>query len=90
MTNLGPLTTTFTLQGPDCSSTFLGRVADDACVQYSVGGSASSACYPNSFISYEPYYYSPGICLSGYTAACTAQISVSSDVSAKQSSCRPT
>ncbi|KAI0804928.1 hypothetical protein GGR55DRAFT_657758 [Xylaria sp. FL0064] len=90
MTNLGPLTTTFTPQGPDCASTFLGRVSDNVWVQYGVGASPSSACYPSSFIPYEPYYYSPGICPSGYTAACTAQISVSSDVSAKQLTCCPT
>ncbi|KAI0173328.1 hypothetical protein GGR52DRAFT_381519 [Hypoxylon sp. FL1284] len=78
MTNLGPLTTTFTPSGAQCTSTFLGFVQDNAWVQYGVGGGASSACLPTSFQPLASYYYSPGICPSGYTTACQAQISPSS------------
>ncbi|KAI2605035.1 uncharacterized protein GGS25DRAFT_503230 [Hypoxylon fragiforme] len=77
MTNLGPLTTIFTPSGPDCASTFAGFVDDNAWIQYGVGGSASSACLPPNFRPVDPYYYSPGICPSGYTTACNAQISPS-------------
>ncbi|KAI0973089.1 hypothetical protein F4678DRAFT_459943 [Xylaria arbuscula] len=89
MTNLGPLTTTFTPQGPDCASTFLGRGSNDEWVQYGVGGSPSSACYPSSFDPHQSFYYSPGICPSGYTAACTAEISVSGNAAAQQLTCCP-
>ncbi|KAI1111448.1 hypothetical protein F5Y14DRAFT_464484 [Nemania sp. NC0429] len=61
MTNLGPLTTTFTPIGPDCASTFLGFNQDNAWVQYGVGGSASAACFPSGFTRAESYFYSPGI-----------------------------
>ncbi|KAI1295783.1 hypothetical protein F5Y03DRAFT_371391 [Xylaria venustula] len=89
MTNLGPLTTTFTPQGPDCASTFLGKISDNLWLQYGVGDSPSSACYPSSFDPHQSYYYSPGICPSGYTAACTAEIFVSGNKAAQQLTCCP-
>ncbi|KAI0842993.1 hypothetical protein F5Y06DRAFT_291983 [Hypoxylon sp. FL0890] len=77
MTNLGPLTTVFTPSGSDCASVFIGLVQEtygvNMWVQYGVGGAASSACLPPNFKPFESYYYSPGICPSGYTPGCTAQ-----------------
>ncbi|KAI1409742.1 hypothetical protein F5Y13DRAFT_87600 [Hypoxylon sp. FL1857] len=70
MANLGTLTTTFMPSGVDCASTFVGIAGDNMWIQYGVGGSASSACYPSNFIPQEKYYYSPGICPSGYATAC--------------------
>ncbi|KAI1366215.1 hypothetical protein F5Y08DRAFT_337796 [Xylaria arbuscula] len=89
MTNLGPLTTTFTPQGPDCSSTFLGRDSTNQWLQYGIGGSSSSACYPDDFRPLDVYYYSPGICPSGYTTACTAQVALSGNKFEDQYTCCP-
>ncbi|KAI0120260.1 hypothetical protein F4776DRAFT_245400 [Hypoxylon sp. NC0597] len=90
MTNLGPLTTIYTPSGSDCTSTFIGLNYDNKWIQYGVGGAASSACLPPNFIPYEPYYYSPGICPSGYTSACQAQSSPSTGtVSATTATCCP-
>ncbi|KAI3318447.1 hypothetical protein HD806DRAFT_540297 [Xylariaceae sp. AK1471] len=77
MTNLGPLTTTFTPSGADCSSTFIAYVYRNEWLQYGVGGAASSACLPTNFNPYESHYYSPGLCPSGYTSACSAEVSFS-------------
>lgn len=77
MTNLGPLTTVFTPSGPDCTSSFIGLLTDNKWLQYGVGGAASSACLPSSFTPFESYYYSPGVCPSGYTSACQAQSLIS-------------
>ncbi|OTB04777.1 hypothetical protein M426DRAFT_147549 [Hypoxylon sp. CI-4A] len=91
MTNLGPLTTIFTPTGPDCSSSFIGELTDNKWLQYGVGGAASSACLPSSFNPYEPHYYSPGICPSGYTTACQFQSLEEGDtVSQTQATCCPT
>ncbi|KAI0110395.1 hypothetical protein GGR51DRAFT_558043 [Nemania sp. FL0031] len=73
MTNLGPLTTTFTPIGPDCTSTFLGFNQHNAWVQYGAGGDASVACLPSGFVPSYSSFYSPGICPSGYTKACFTQ-----------------
>ncbi|KAI4867926.1 hypothetical protein F4820DRAFT_411746 [Hypoxylon rubiginosum] len=90
MTNLGPLTTTFIPSGADCTSTFIGFVNDNAWVQYGVGGGASSACLPTSFRPFASYFYSPGICPSGYTSACQAQISPSTGtLSDTEATCCP-
>ncbi|KAI1282682.1 hypothetical protein F5Y07DRAFT_394646 [Xylaria sp. FL0933] len=75
MTNLGSLTTTFTPIGPDCSSTFIGDHSGTIWVQYGVGAAASLPCLPSGFIPFDPYYYSPGLCPSGYTTACFVQAS---------------
>ncbi|OTA77989.1 hypothetical protein M434DRAFT_38572 [Hypoxylon sp. CO27-5] len=91
MTNLGPLTTIFTPSGSDCTSTFIGLNYDNRWIQYGVGGAASSACLPSNFTPYEPYYYSPGICPSGYTSACQAQSSPPiGNVSETTATCCPT
>ncbi|KAI0539491.1 hypothetical protein GGR58DRAFT_234794 [Xylaria digitata] len=74
MTNIGPLTTTFTPIGPDCSSTFAARKGSSLWAQYGVGGDASSACLPSNFNDSEDYYYSPGICPLGYTSACSSRV----------------
>ncbi|KAI6084812.1 hypothetical protein F4821DRAFT_242008 [Hypoxylon rubiginosum] len=90
MTNLGPLTTIFTPSGTDCTSTFLGFVDDNGWIQYGVGGGASSACLPTSFKPFASYFYSPGICPSGYTSACQAQISPSTGTASEtEATCCP-
>ncbi len=75
MTNLGPLTTTFSPIGPDCSSTFEGSLGNNRWLQYGVPGNPSSACLPSNFNNNVGYFYSPGLCPSGYTSACTGWVS---------------
>ncbi|KAI1120101.1 hypothetical protein F5Y10DRAFT_290307 [Nemania abortiva] len=90
MTNLGPLTTTFTPIGPDCSSTFIGNNGINEWIQYGVGAAASLPCLPSGFVPSDPYYYSPGLCPSGYTSACFAQISLPTrSASETQATCCP-
>ncbi|ROW00364.1 hypothetical protein VMCG_07243 [Cytospora schulzeri] len=75
MTNLGPLTTTFTATGPDCTSTYLGANNDNEWIQY--GQPNTTQCVPPNFTAFDNYYYSPGICPSGYTYACSAGLASS-------------
>ncbi|KAI1337980.1 hypothetical protein F5Y15DRAFT_425403 [Xylariaceae sp. FL0016] len=67
MANLGPLTTTFTPTGADCTSTFLAIVGQRTALQYGMGNAASVSCEPYNFSPYWSEYYSPGVCPSGYT-----------------------
>lgn len=73
MTNLGPLTTTFTPSGAKCQSTFAGANNDNGWIQYG-NPTSTTACVPTSFEPFEGYYYSPGVCPSGYTYACSAGV----------------
>lgn len=73
MTNLGPLTTTFTPNGADCNSTFIGANSNTKWLQYGAGAISSGDCLPSGFMPYNRYFYSPGVCPSGYTEACYTQ-----------------
>lgn len=84
MTNLGPLTTTFTATGADCQSTYLAANNDNQWIQY--GQPDTTQCVPPSFTPFQKYYYSPGICPSGYYYACEAGVGTSST----QATCCPT
>ncbi|KAI1337981.1 hypothetical protein F5Y15DRAFT_425405 [Xylariaceae sp. FL0016] len=68
--NIGPLTTTYTPIGADCTSTFLGLNGGNKWLQYGVGGASSTPCLPSKFKPYQNFFYSPGLCPSGYTSAC--------------------
>ena len=83
MTNLGPLTTTYTPTGADCTSTYLAANNDNEWIQY--GQPDTTQCVPTSFTAFENYYYSPGICPSGYTYACEAGVGTSTT----QATCCP-
>ncbi|ROW01431.1 hypothetical protein VPNG_07606 [Cytospora leucostoma] len=84
MTNLGPLTTTYTATGADCQSTFWAANNDNAWIQY--GQPATAECVPSKFKPFEGYHYSPGVCPSGYTYACEAGVGTSTT----QATCCPT
>lgn len=84
MTNVGPLTTTFTATGVDCQSTYFAANDNNQWIQY--GQPDTTQCVPASFTPYQKYYYSPGICPSGYHYACEAGIGTSST----QATCCPT
>ncbi|KUI57872.1 hypothetical protein VP1G_05158 [Cytospora mali] len=83
MTNLGPLTTTYTPTGANCQSTYIGANNDNQWIQY--GQPNTRQCVPSNFTAFEDYYYSPGICPSGYTYACEAGIGTSTT----QATCCP-
>ncbi|KAI0536125.1 hypothetical protein GGR58DRAFT_503600 [Xylaria digitata] len=91
MTNLGPLTTTFTPAGPDCASTFLVYYMTKEWVEYGAG-SLSLPYLPSSFVPFYSYFYSPGICPSDYTEACWTQPLPSTQVSKRETriTCCPT
>lgn len=84
MTNLGPLTTTYTATGADCQSTYLAANNDNQWIQY--GQPDTTQCVPPKFTAFQQYYYSPGICPSGYYYACEAGVGTSST----QATCCPT
>ncbi|KAI1471659.1 uncharacterized protein F4812DRAFT_187933 [Daldinia caldariorum] len=76
MTDLGPLTTTFT-PASGCNSILSGIVYTQTLPDgntsthkyHSLGPSATSECYPPGFEP-ESGFYSPGICPSGWWSAC--------------------
>ncbi|KAJ3565997.1 hypothetical protein NPX13_g7299 [Xylaria arbuscula] len=70
MTNLGPLTTTYTpISSERCSSIYLATDSEGFWLER---GDTSESCFPTNFTPIEGYYYSPGICQPGYTYACTS------------------
>ncbi|KAI2472291.1 hypothetical protein F4781DRAFT_384045 [Annulohypoxylon bovei var. microspora] len=71
MSNLGPLTTAYSAGGTNCESIYLTN--NDVLVYGTIDASLSS-CMPTSFVPWDGNYYSPGICPSGYTYACTAGV----------------
>ncbi|KAH6838458.1 hypothetical protein B0I37DRAFT_449538 [Chaetomium sp. MPI-CAGE-AT-0009] len=73
MSSLGALTTAFTAPAACASSTGIHIVGcGDKCVYWAEGPLNAGECYPPGFDpSAGAYYYSPGVCPSGYTPACT-------------------
>ncbi|KAI1352027.1 hypothetical protein F5Y01DRAFT_314275 [Xylaria sp. FL0043] len=68
MTNLGPLTTTYTaITSKSCQSIHLATDSDGFWLER---GDVSEGCFPPNFTPLAGYYYSPGICQPGYTYAC--------------------
>ncbi|KAH8891510.1 hypothetical protein GQ53DRAFT_147921 [Thozetella sp. PMI_491] len=72
MTNLGPLTTAFApAASASCATTIFVESNTVNWLQY--GPISTDACLPPSFNPFAGHYYSPGICPSGYTIACSFQ-----------------
>ncbi|KAF4629351.1 hypothetical protein G7Y89_g8796 [Cudoniella acicularis] len=71
--SLGPLTTTFT-PPPSCSSSFAHvYISTDPGGTGAFGGPVTTdGCLPSNYQDPYIYYYSPGICPSGYTTACSS------------------
>lgn len=88
MSNLGPLTTTYTPAGANCNSIF--QANGGALIYGTVWSSQLSSCLPSSYIGNDPYYYSPGICPSGYTYACSASYGDGVSAGGVQATCCPT
>jgi hypothetical protein len=75
-TNLGPLTTIFTPSVPTCTSIYNAQNggADWLALAQNTG------CMPSNFNREPDYFYSPGICPSGYDYACTVLPSTTNGV----------
>ncbi|RYP29462.1 hypothetical protein DL767_006731 [Monosporascus sp. MG133] len=78
MSRIGALTTTFTPPAACATSTGLYLVGcGEDCSYHAKGPLETTTCYPSA---YDPHissgYYSPGICPSGYTEACSRAESV--------------
>lgn len=77
MTSIGPLTTTFTAPAACASSTGINIVGcGGGCLWWAEGPLEASECYPSGYNPTLNNYYSPGICPSGYTPACTSRKSL--------------
>lgn len=93
MPNAGPLTTTFTAPPAACeTATGLYQVWDAADAYYYEQGPLASltTCYPDGYDPVPEQYYSPGLCPSGYTAACSSTDVVSATATETAYTCCPT
>ncbi|KAF7941777.1 uncharacterized protein EAE97_006614 [Botrytis byssoidea] len=86
---IGPLTTTYTPTGSDCNQIFWSQNLKNSWLAHGAIGSGSTTCMPSGFNRETAYYYSPGVCPTGYSAACS---SYSTDSSATKTiaTCCPT
>ena len=76
MTSLGPLTTTF-VAPPSCTTSFSHLYVIDGKGAVVAGPvTANEDCFPPAYQNARYYYYSPGVCPSGYTAACSTTESI--------------
>lgn len=80
-TLLGPLTTTYTPTGSLCNSLHYAKNSNGA-GWFALGGIGidSTSCMPTGFTRDPEYYFSPGICPSGYVAACSSSFTSDSSV----------
>ncbi|ESZ95604.1 hypothetical protein SBOR_4000 [Sclerotinia borealis F-4128] len=86
---VGPLTTTYTPPGSDCSQIFWAQNPLHQWLAQGGIGSGSSTCMPSGYRRQTAYYYSPGICPTGYSAACSS-FSTGSSLSKTVATCCPT
>jgi hypothetical protein len=88
MSSIGKLTTTFTAPLSCASSTGIHIVGCGRdCIWWAEGPLNTRDCYPSDYTPYLSHYYSPGICPSGYTAACTSQHSLGRVTETVQTCC---
>lgn len=93
MSNVGPLTTTFTAPASCTTATGLYQIWNDASstYHYEQGPLATmSGCFPDGYDASPSQYYSPGLCPKGYTAACSSTDVVSATVTETAFTCCPT
>ncbi|GAB1320000.1 Mid2 domain-containing protein [Madurella fahalii] len=87
-TSIGVLTTVFTPPADCASSTGIHVVGcGDRCAWWAEGPLGAAHCYPTSYNPSLNHYYSPGICPSGYTAACTSLRSIAQVTETIQTCC---
>lgn len=87
MSNLGPLTTTYIESASNCNSIFLAN--NNALIHGTVWPSQQASCLPSSYIGLEGFYYSPGICPSGYSYACSSSFGDGAGNNGIQATCCP-
>ncbi|KAJ8062915.1 hypothetical protein OCU04_008163 [Sclerotinia nivalis] len=86
---VGPLTTTYTPLGSDCSQIFWAQNPINHWLAFGGIGTGSTTCMPSGFNRETAYYYSPGICPTGYSAACSS-FSKGSSATKTVATCCPT
>ncbi|KAI2464605.1 hypothetical protein F4781DRAFT_412495 [Annulohypoxylon bovei var. microspora] len=95
MTNLGPLTTTFT-PAPECTAVISGIVFTQTGTDgnttthkyHSLGPSDTSSCYPPAFQTTSGFF-SPGICPSGWSSACGSVDVIGGSITETTATCCP-
>ncbi|PGG99507.1 hypothetical protein AJ79_08509 [Helicocarpus griseus UAMH5409] len=87
MTSVPTLTTTFT-PSPSCLSDYYIWKQDDGWNFNSLGPQPTPACLPSGWDSASTAYFSPGICPSGYSAACSTVVHIHT-VSETRATCCP-
>lgn len=94
MSNAGPLTTTFTAPSSCATAAGLYQIwpaADTSYYYYEQGPLLSRTdCYPSGYDASPSQYYSPGLCPSGYTPACSSTAVVSATATETAYTCCPT
>lgn len=92
MSNAGPLTTTFTAPPSCATATGLYQIWSEADSYYYEQGPLLSRtdCYPSGYDASPSQYYSPGLCPTGYTAACSSTDVLSKSVTETAYTCCPT
>ncbi|KAJ4421870.1 hypothetical protein N0V82_003470 [Gnomoniopsis sp. IMI 355080] len=90
MSNAGPLTTTFTAPASCTTATGLYQVWASNTYHFEQGPLASMTdCFPSGYDASISQYYSPGICPSGYTTACSSTDILSATVTETAYTCCP-
>ncbi|KAJ4397303.1 hypothetical protein N0V93_001527 [Gnomoniopsis smithogilvyi] len=90
MSNAGPLTTTFTAPASCTTATGLYQIWDSNTYHFEQGPLASMTdCFPSGYDASASQYYSPGICPSGYTTACSSTDVLSATVTETAYTCCP-
>lgn len=92
MSNAGPLTTTFTAPSACATATGLYQIwSGSDSYHYEQGPLLSRPdCYPSGYDASPSQYFSPGLCPTGYTAACSSTHVLSSVVAETAYTCCPT
>lgn len=92
MSNAGPLTTTFTAPPACATATGLYLIWPGIGEYHYQQGPLGSRteCFPSAYDASPSRYYSPGLCPSGYTPACSSTDIISSRTTETAYTCCPT
>lgn len=92
MSNAGPLTTTFTAPSSCATATGLYQIWPETDRYYYEQGPLGSRteCFPSGYDASPSQHYSPGLCPSGYTPACSSTDIISSRTTETAYTCCPT
>lgn len=92
MSNAGPLTTTFTAPSSCATATGLYQIWPESDRYYYEQGPLGSRaeCFPSGYNASPSQHYSPGLCPSGYTPACSSTDVISGKTTETAYTCCPT